>query len=386
MRWDPTLGAVALVLLVGLVATPWSGNDPRSGASPAGAQLSGVLGGGADGAGFARVTGPRELDFPADHGAHPDFRSEWWYFTGNLSDARGRDYGFQLTLFRFALAPSMPERESGWATRQAWMGHFAITDIATGEHVASERLQRGALGLAGVEQDPIRGWIDDWSFRALPQAGDGLFPLRLRAATPDGAVDLTLRSRKPRVLQGEAGYSPKSNEPGNASRYYSYTRLAAEGRVRTSGSWRSVEGSAWLDREWSTSALAEDQAGWDWFALQLEDGRDVMVYRLRRKAGGADPASYGVVVDSAGETVKLGAGEFELTPRRYWTDPASGTRYPVAWRVRIPSHGIDARVEARVDDQLMDVGFRYWEGSVRVVAGTQGGSVRGVGYLEMTGY
>jgi predicted secreted hydrolase len=386
MRPDPTMVAVVLVLAVGLLATPWSANHDKQQPPAGNEQLSGVLGGGAEGEGFARVTGPRGLDFPADHGAHPDYRSEWWYFTGNLTDAAGRDYGFQLTLFRFALAPSMPERSSAWATRQAWMGHFAITDIASGEHVASERLQRGALGLAGVASNPFRGWIDDWSVRALPEAGEDMFPLRLRAATTAGAVELTLRSQKPRVLQGEGGYSPKSDEPGNASHYYSYTRLAAEGRLRTTGAWRPVKGSAWLDREWSTSALAADQAGWDWFALQLTDGRDVMVYRLRGRDGRADKASYGVVVDAAGEAAKLGVADFELTPRRYWTSPATGTRYPIAWRLRIPEHDIDARVEARVDDQLMDLGFRYWEGSVRVTPGAAGSSVRGVGYLEMTGY
>jgi len=383
MRHDPVPWVIAATLAVGLLAAPWG--QMREGRTRPEQQVGDVLGGG--GAGFARVTGPRPFEFPQDHGPHPDHRSEWWYITGNVTDQRGRAYGFQFTLFRFALAPNMPSRESAWATRQAWMGHFALTDVASGQHVASERLQRGALGLAGVETRPFRAWLDDWSLASLPAAGEGgLFPLRLETAIDGSAVELTLRAAKPKVLQGKAGYSQKGAEPDNASHYYSYTRLEAEGRLRTADAWRDVTGSAWLDREWSTSALADDQAGWDWLALQLDDGRDVMVYRLRRDDGTTDPASYGVVVGPDGAADKLGAADFELIPKRYWKSPTTGTRYPVSWWLRVPSASIDASVTARVDDQLMDFGFRYWEGSVAVQGVGARPPIEGVGYLEMTGY
>ncbi len=384
MRRDPVPWAVIGIVIVGLLAAPWGQRGEVT--SQTGEQLRDVLGEGAAADGFARVTGPRAFEFPADHGAHPAYRSEWWYVTGNLRDQRGRAYGFQLTLFRFALAPEMPARTSEWATRQAWMGHFAVTDVASGRHIASERFQRGALGLAGVAIDPFRAWLDDWSMRSVAADGAGPFPMVLTAGTDDVALDLRLVSQKPRVLQGDAGFSRKSEQPGNASYYYSYTRLRASGRLRLDGQWRPAAGRAWLDREWSTSALAADQTGWDWFALQLDDGRDVMLYRLRRRDNGTDPASYAVVVDRQGKAHKMGPEGFDLEAKGFWSDPEYGARYPIAWRLRLPEHGIDARVEARVADQLVDLGFRYWEGSVRVEpAGAETG-VSGMGYLEMTGY
>lgn len=381
LRPDATLLALALVVVVGALAGLWRHGERAGADAAAGDGLGGLLGPAADAEGFARVTGPAPLRFPEDHGAHPDHRSEWWYLTGNLEDEAGRDYGFQLTLFRFALAPQAPERPSAWATRQAWMGHFAITDIAAGRHQAVERYQRGALGLAGAGLRPVRIWLDDWRLRAEdPQR---LFPLRLQARDEAAglALELRLEARKPRVLQGEQGYSRKGEDPGNASRYYSYTRLAAEGRVRVAGKDARVSGSAWLDREWSTSALDAGQAGWDWFALQLDDGRDLMVYRLRRDDGGTDPRSAGVLVDAGGGVRHLGAGDFRVLPLRHWRSPQTGARYPVGWRVVVPGAGLSLSVEARLDAQEMPTRVRYWEGAVSV-----SGDARGVGYLEMTGY
>jgi len=380
-RPDSTLLALALVLVLGALVGLWRhGGAP--GPAPGGeGGLGGLLGPAADAGGFARVTGPAPLSFPEDHGAHPDHRSEWWYFTGNLTDAAGRDYGFQLTLFRFALAPEVPERPSAWATRQAWMGHFAITDMAGGRHHAVERYQRGALGLAGAEVRPVRVWLDDWALRSA--GSQRLFPLRLKARDDAAglALELRLEARKPRVLQGERGYSRKGEDPGNASRYYSYTRLAAQGRLEVAGRQARVTGSAWLDREWSTSALDEGQAGWDWFALQLEDGRDLMVYRLRRVDGGTDPRSAGVLVAPDGRVRHLGAEDFRVIPLRHWRSPETGARYPVDWRVVVPAAGLSLTVDARLDAQEMPTSVRYWEGAVSV-----SGDAGGVGYLEMTGY
>ncbi|MEX0431071.1 lipocalin-like domain-containing protein [Spiribacter insolitus] len=378
---DPgLLGLLALLaggLMIGVVRFAFD----QAGPAPEAQNLAEVMGPTADADAFARVTGPRPLEFPADHGAHPDHRTEWWYFTGNLTADNGDAYGFQLTLFRSALAPAMAERDSDWATRQAWMGHFAVTDLAAGEHRAAERYQRGALGLAGARVRPVRVWLDDW--RIESEGPTRLFPLTVQAEDPDTgiAVDLTLTAAKPHVLQGDAGYSRKGADPANASRYYSYTRLTAEGEVGFDGRRAAVTGSAWLDREWSTSALDANQQGWDWFALQLDDGRDLMVYRLRRTNGGTDPNSAGILVDAEGGSRVLDGEDFRLTPQRFWESPRTGSRYPVAWRLQLPDEGLDLQIEARLDAQEMPTTVRYWEGAVAVA-----GSTAGVGYLEMTGY
>jgi len=343
--------------------------------------LAEVMGPSADANQFARVTGPKPLDFPVDHGAHPDYRTEWWYFTGNLRSEQGDDYGFQLTLFRSALAPTQSERASDWATRQVWMGHFAITDINGQSHRASERYQRGALGLAGATTHPVRVWLDDW--RIESEREQTLFPLTLQANDPsnDMALSLRLSADKPHVLQGDRGYSRKGANPANASRYYSYTRLSAAGDIAWDERELKVTGSAWLDREWSTSALDANQQGWDWFALQLDDGRDIMVYRLRRNNGDTDPNSAGIRVSRDGESRVLSAEDFTLKPTRFWQSPQTGSRYPVAWAITLTDSGMSLEVDARVDAQEMPTTVRYWEGAVRV-----SGDASGVGYLEMTGY
>ena len=343
--------------------------------------LAEVMGPSADANQFARVTGPKPLDFPTDHGAHPDYRTEWWYFTGNLRSEQGDDYGFQLTLFRSALAPKPSERASDWAARQVWMGHFAITDINGQSHRASERYQRGALGLAGATTHPVRVWLDDW--RIESEREQTLFPLTLQANDPsnDMALSLRLSADKAHVLQGDRGYSRKGANPANASRYYSYTRLSAAGDIAWDERELKVTGSAWLDREWSTSALDANQQGWDWFALQLDDGRDIMVYRLRRNNGATDPNSAGIIVSRSGESQVLSAEDFSLEPTRFWQSPQTGSRYPVAWTITLADTATTLQVDARVDAQEMPTTVRYWEGAVRV-----SGDASGVGYLEMTGY
>ena len=380
-RVDPTVLVLAALVIVGIGIGWLRFGLPGGSAADDAQNLAEVMGPTADANEFARVTGPQPLNFPEDHGAHPDYRTEWWYFTGNLTAEDGQEYGFQLTLFRSALAPNSPERESDWATRQAWMGHFAVTDITAGEHRAAERYQRGAVGLAGAEIRPVRVWMDDWEIASSRE--ETLFPLTLKARDPETgiAIDLEVDALKPHVLQGEAGYSQKGADPANASRYYSYTRLAARGAVEFDGEQAAVRGSAWLDREWSTSALDANQQGWDWFALQLEDGRDVMVYRLRRTDGSTDPNSAGIVVTADGEGEVLAVEDFTLTPTRYWQSPKTGSRYPVAWEIALHREDLNLTVEARLDDQEMPTTVRYWEGAVRI-----SGDASGVGYLEMTGY
>jgi predicted secreted hydrolase len=335
----------------------------------------------ADDRGYARALAPREFHFPTDHGPHPEFRTEWWYYTGNLATAAGRRFGFQLTFFRSALAPGMPDRGSAWATRQAWLAHFTVSDVE-GKHFHSfERWSRGAVGLAGAQGEPFKVWVKDWT-----AAGAPIFPMRLTATEGDVAIDLVLQQGKPPVLQGERGLSRKSAVPGDASYYYSLTRMPTVGTIRVGGERFQVTGASWMDREWSTSSLGGDQVGWDWFALQLSDGSDLMLYRLRRRDGTADPTSSGTVIGPDGASRPLHLAEFETVGAGEWRSPRSGARYPATWRVRVPGEGLDLDVRPLLADQELDVSLRYWEGAVDVAGTRRGKPVRGRGYVELTGY
>jgi len=384
VRAGPALGALAAAGVAAGAAWWVASGAPDATPEPRARMTVAEVLGEVDESAFARADAPRELAFPGDHGPHPRYRSEWWYVTGNLAAEDAREFGFQLTLFRFALTPQRPASPSRWATNQVYMAHFAVTDVAGGAHHAAERFSRGAVGLAGAQAAPFRAWLHDWRMRGTRW----MFPLALRAMVeddPEFAVDLVLEGGKPTVYQGEQGWSRKSAEPGNASYYYSRTRMPARGRVRVGGVRRAVSGNAWLDREWSTSALAEDQAGWDWFALQLEDGRDLMYYRLRRRDGSADPFSAGTVVGPEGGTRRLGWRDVRVEVLGHWTSPRDGTRYPARWRLQVPSAGIDVEVIPKVADQEMNLSVRYWEGTVR--ARRWGGERPiGHGYVELTGY
>jgi predicted secreted hydrolase len=334
-----------------------------------------------DRAGFTRALAPRPLSFPADHGPHPDFRTEWWYYTGNLSTAAGRRVGFELTFFRIALAPDSVVRASAWATRQLYIGHFAISDIAGGRFHAFGRSSREALDLAGASASPFRVWLDDWSAE-----GDGP-SARLRASEGDVAIDLEVSAAKPVVAQGDRGLSRKGPEPGNASFYYSFTRMPARGVVRLGRETLEVTGEAWMDREWSTSALGSGVEGWDWFALQLDDGRELMFYLLRRRDGTIDPFSAGTLVAADGTTRVLEPGDVRIETLAHWRSPRSGVRYPARWRVSVPSADLRLEIEPRLADQELIVGTRYWEGAV-AVNGTAvaGRPIAGQGYVELVGY
>jgi predicted secreted hydrolase len=342
-----------------------------------------ALGGGSDNTGYRRAYQPRPFEFPADHGPHPDFRNEWWYVTGNLVDAAGRQFGYQLTLFRIALAPTTPVADSAWRTNQIYMGHLALTDVQGEQHHAFERFSRGAVGLAGAQAAPFRVWLEDW---ALTGTESDAFPMRVRAREGNVEIDLSLNTAKPVVLQGDRGLSQKSAEPGNASYYYSYTRLPTRGTVRVGETTFAVDGASWLDREWSTSALGSEQSGWDWFALQLDDGRDLMFYRLRRKDGGTDPHSKGVLVAADGRTRLLGWSEVTLQPLGEWVSPKTGDRYPARWRLRLPAENLDLTVTPKVADQEMRLTVQYWEGAVAVNGRAGERKTGGQGYLEMTRY
>lgn len=334
--------------------------------------------------GFARAMTPRELRFPEDHGAHPEFRTEWWYFTGNLRDSRQRHYGFEVTFFRVGLTTMSAARTSSWATNEIWMSHFAVTDTGNERFVAAERLARGALGLAGATGSPFHVWVKDWSVEGV---ADGLrADLRLRASDTSIAVDLALRTNRPPLLQGMGGLDAKGPEPGNASFYYSWPQLDVVGLLVTDGSRVEVTGQAWMDREWSTSALSDGIVGWDWFALQLEDGRSLMFYRLRDETGNAAPFSSGSLTDANGLRRSLDLGDVQLVPLEWWTSEVSGARYPVRWRLEVPEEALRLEVQPFLANQELNLSVRYWEGAVRAVGSSGGRPVRGEGYLELAGY
>ena len=345
--------------------------------------------GGLDTAGYARAVEVRDFVFPEDHGPHEDFRTEWWYVTGNLTADDGREFGFQFTIFRSALAPTAPGGPSAWATNQAYMGHFALTDIANGDFRATELFARGGGGLAGATAEPFEVWLEDWTIESLEsEPASSVFPLRLAADGRGVDLDLVLEAGKPHVRQGVDGLSQKGAEPGNASYYYAHTRMPAAGRIVLDGDTIPVTGLTWLDREWSTSALSGGQVGWDWFALQLDDGWEMMVYQLRREDGTADVLSDGVLIDPEGGRVPLEWGtEVQVEPTGSWESEVDGAVYPSGWRIRVPERGWDLTVEPAVLDQELRVAFRYWEGSVRVRGAGEGGEpVSGRGYVELTGY
>ena len=407
----------------GLLLAAGCGNDVRT---PPSATLSITeLLGGSDTL-HARAAGQREFTFPRDHGPHPGYRTEWWYFTGNVTAADGRELGYQLTFFRSALTDSASyARASGGERsalrgRHAYMAHFGVTDGGTGVFRAAEKFARGAAGLAGAEVGGVAGggvagggvagaeagriagatvaglpapapprtsgalrvWLEDWEAESVATS---TFPLRLRARADDIAIDLLLERGKPIVLQGDRGLSRKGPEPGNASYYYSLTRMPTRGSIRTAAGTWNVSGLSWLDREWSTSVLSPGVTGWDWMSLQLSDSTELMLYRLRRSDGSVDPFSAATFVAPDGTTTGFAADAFTMVPTGEWRS-AAGVSYPVAWHVAIPALDLELDVAAPVEDQELNLAVRYWEGMVRVTGSRGDRALTGRGYLEMTGH
>jgi predicted secreted hydrolase len=371
------------VVMLSACATPGSTRQSQ----PSGAIAA--LQAGPDTDKFARATAPRDFVFPQDHGPHNEFQTEWWYYTGNVSTADGRDFGYQFTLFRRALTPTLAGAApavsgSAFAFNQIYFAHFAVTDVAGNAHVEAERYSRGAAGLAGVQAQPFRAAIEDWVVETID--GGGAENVRIRANNGDYALDLTLENSKPIVFHGDRGLSQKSPAVGNASFYYSMTRMRSTGTVRTPAGDFAVTGNSWLDREWSTSVLDKDTVGWDWFAIQFEDQRELMIYGLRQRDGSWSASSKGTLVDAEGRSMTIAAGDYSFRPLDTWTSPESGAVYPVNWEVRIPSQSMVFTVRAKIPDQEMNLNQRYWEGAVSVDGTSAGQPIRGVGYLELTGY
>lgn len=333
--------------------------------------------------GWLEVTGPPELGFPRDHGAHFDFRTEWWYATGLVADEGGRRFGFQITFFRQGLAPGNPQPgDSRLRARQIVAAHLAIADISGQRFHHSERLRRVAAGLAGASQIDLEVWLDDWQ---MQRGADGVISVRARDSERGIGVDFELRPEGEPVRHGDRGYSQKGEKEGNASVYLSWTRLQVIGEIEIGSTPVAVTGDAWFDHEWGTSQLGVGVVGWDWFSLRLDDGRDVMLYQLRRADGSEDRFTSGTIVSPGGKTVRLLAEDFEIVPTEHWTSRRTGGTYPSRWRLRVPRYGLDLVVLPLLADAELDgaatTGVIYWEGPVEA-----GGSHVGAGYVELTGY
>ncbi len=323
------------------------------------------------------------LQFPRDHGSHPEYRIEWWYYTGNLATAAGRRFGYQVTFFRIGVDPA-PTNPSRWAVRDLHMAHLAVTDVSAAQHLTAERFDRGGVGWAGARGGTLDVWNGDWRVDLDGQTH------RLQAFDDRFGVDLRLEPGKPPTAHGDAGFSRKGADSGNASHYYSMTRMPTRGQLRLDGDLVDVTGTSWMDHEFGTTFLEAGQVGWDWFSLQLDDGTDLMIYQFRRSSGRPDPFSSGTWVAADGATTRLAGDQVMLVPGRVWTSPSSDAAYPVAWQLRVPSRQADLRVEALLDAQELDTanstGVTYWEGAVRVSGRIGDRDVTGRGYLEMTGY
>lgn len=339
-----------------------------------------------DDADFARAYAPRTFDFPRDHGAHPEYRTEWWYYTGNLAADDGTPLGFQLTFFRSALTPKMPARASTLASNQVYMAHFALTDGGRKVHESFDRYSRGAGELAGAVGEPTyRVWLEDWR---VEEVASGVQRLMARAEGEAGpvAIDLTLRETRAPVLHGIDGLHQKGPEAGNASYYYSLVGLETTGTVTSAGRTFTVTGRSWMDHEFGTSALTAGAVGWDWFSVQFDNGAILMIYEIRLVDGGVNPNIKGTLIWPDGVQQMVSEDDFELTPTGTWTSPRTDITYPSGWKLTLPALDINLTITPLLADQEMDVSFVYWEGAIAVTGVMRGETVTGQGYAELTGY
>lgn len=366
----------AILLVVGGIAYWWQSTQPTL--------VSGqLIGGGQAPDGFAEADGVIPLSFPETYGPHPDYQTEWWYYTGNLEDPNGRHFGYQLTIFRRALLPAdqRNERSSDWAADQIYFAHFTLTDVEGEEFYHFERFSRGAAGLAGAQAEPYQVWLENWQ---IVEVEPGIY--QLTAQQDQVSISITLEDQKGPVLQGEQGYSQKGAEPGNASYYYSQTRLVSEGSIQIGDQSFKVSGLSWKDHEFSTSALAGEQVGWDWFSLQLDSDTEMMLFQIRKEDGTIDPNAAGLLVDPDGNTTQLRLEDFTITATGTWESPHSGAIYPSGWQIEIPALNLSLTLRPYLEDQELLTSVIYWEGAVSIVGEINGEQVSGDGYVELTGY
>lgn len=314
--------------------------------------------------------------FPHDYFNHPDYRTEWWYYTGNLHTSDGRRFGFELTFFRQGLNRS--QTTNVWDMQDAWLAHLALSDIQGKRFYHDERLNRAGAGIAGASECQARVWNGNWQVHWTPRGEE------LQAIDPRFELHLIGKPTKPPVIHGENGVDQKSEGAGHASHYFSETRLATHGTIALDGVPFQVEGLAWMDHEFFTNQMASDQAGWDWFSLQLDDDTELMLYRMRRKDGAADPFSSGTYIDARGQATHLTASDFKLTPGARWT------KYPIEWAIQAPSLKLELTLTTPMPQQELTGKTAgsptYWEGAIDVTGQKQGHAIKGQGYLEMTGY
>jgi predicted secreted hydrolase len=343
-----------------------------------------LAGGARAGEAFETPRPGRVWSFPRDHGAHPEYKTEWWYYVGHVKAASGESFGYQLTFFRVALRKPDPQARSAWSLHTVYFAHLAITDAARGTFAFREKAGRGALNLSGAAAGTLKVWIDDW--RAELQGEE----FHLLAQDGGLGLDLVLKPLKLPALHGQGGYSRKSGTSDAASYYYSLPRLDTRGTITVNGRQLPVTGESWMDHEFFSSAMAPNLAGWDWFSLQLEDGWEVMLYLLRHKDGSVDPASAGSLVDPQGNTRHLKLSDFTVKPTGAWTSPHTQTTYPAGWEITIPGAGYRLRLTPTVPDQEIrsqaPAKVTYWEGQVKIEGVKNGAPVAGQGYAELTGY
>lgn len=332
---------------------------------------------------FTHATPGRALTFPTDFGAHPNFQTEWWYYTGNLVSPDNARFGYQLTFFRRALLPQdeTSPRRSAWATPQVYMAHFALTDKSNNLHHANQYFSRGSAGLAGAISSPFKVWLYDWKVeQTVPDQ------YHLSASQGDENIDLSLFDSKGPILNGVNGYSQKGPETGNASYYYSMTRLITKGTIQIGDQKYLVEGSSWMDHEFSTNALSDGQIGWDWFSVQFDNKSELMFYQIRRKDGSIDPFSSGTFVAADGSTRHLDRGAVRVTVTGTWKSPHNNSTYPSGWILSIPSEDLTLEITPLIKDQEMNLYYSYWEGAVDIRGEIKNISITGYGYVELTGY
>jgi predicted secreted hydrolase len=332
---------------------------------------------------YAKVLKPRAFLFPQDHGPHPAYRIEWWYFTGNLRTETERKLGYELTFFRFAMTPEPTKGLSNWRSNQMYMAHFALTDVENQQFYTDERFSRAGNGLAGAATEKYHVWLYDWKAEVVEETGS---VIHLSAKTDDFAIALRLDPEKDIALQGLDGFSRKSAAAGNASYYYSYTRMATTGTVQIKQHLFPVTGSSWMDREWTSASLSAQQIGWDWFALQLSDGSELMFYRFRRKDGKEDINNAGAIFNADASKTTLNFSDVEIETQDHWKSPHSNIRYPSKWHLSVPSQRLELEITPLINDQELNVTYRHWEGAVSIKGKKNGQAISGQGYVELTGY
>lgn len=322
-------------------------------------------------------------EFPRDYFNHPDYQTEWWYYTGNLQSSDGHKFGFELTFFRQGL--NRDPAKSVWDLRDVYLAHFALSDLSGKKFFHTERTNRAGPGIAGASAELQRVWNGNWSVTWV----DGVEQLNALAGAH--SLSLSLTSRKPPVVHGENGISQKSAGPGRASHYFSETRLTATGTLTFDSRQYSVSGLTWMDHEFFTHQLEADQVGWDWFSIQLNDNSELMFFQIRRKNGSIDPFSAGTFVDSQGRATQLRSTEFALTPAGdIWASPSTKARYPIRWQIRVPALGLSLEAVTPLPAQELvateNVAPSYWEGAILLQGKKNSSDIAGSGYLEMTGY